>query len=156
MHSLLKTQLKYLKHLFFAGLKPNLTKCEIWGMGALKMVQVAVCGMTCIDQCSEAIKILVTYFLYKNRMKEECNFLKIVSNVQSVLKVWRFSLSRNITFEVRIVVYKSLAVSKRVVMTPVPSHIIKALETIQTLWSNSNPKIKHLFLFNSLFNLDYT
>ena len=128
MHSLLKTQLKYLKHLFFAGLKPNLTKCEIWGMGALKMVHVAVCG----------------------------NFLKIVSNVQSVLKLWRFSLSRNITFEVRIVVYKSLAVSKRVVMTPVPSHIIKALETIQTLWSNSNPKIKHLFLFNSLFNLDYT
>ena len=126
MHSLLKTQLKYLKHLFFAGLKPNLTKCEIWGMGALKMVHVAVCG----------------------------NFLKIVSNVQSVLKLWRFSLSRNITFEVRIVVYKSLAVSKRVVMAPVPSHIIKALETIQTLWSNSNPKIKHLFLFNSLFNLD--
>ena len=128
MHSLLKTQLKYLKHLFFVGLKPNLTKCEIWGMGALKMVQVAVCG----------------------------NFLKIVSNVQSVLKLWRFSLSRNITFEVRIVVYKSLAVSRRVVMTPVPSHIIKALETIQTLWSNSNPKIKHLCLFNSLFNLDYT
>ena len=119
MHSLLKTQLKYLKHLFFAGLKPNLTKCEIWGMGALKMVQVAVCG----------------------------NFLKIVSNVQSVLKLWRFSLSRNITFEVRIVIYKSLAVSKRVVMTPVPSHIIKALETIQTLWSNSNPKIKHLIIF---------
>ena len=80
-------------------------------------------------------------------MKEECNFLKIVSNVQSVLKLWRFSLSRNITFEVRIVVYKSLAVSKRVVMAPVPSHIIKALETIQTLWSNSNPKIKHLFIF---------
>ena len=46
----------------FSGLKPNLTKCEIAGIGALKGVQVAVCGMRCIDLCNEAIKILGTYF----------------------------------------------------------------------------------------------
>ena len=28
----------------FSGLKPNLTKCEIAGIGALKRVQVTVCG----------------------------------------------------------------------------------------------------------------
>ena len=45
-----------------SGLKPNLTKCEIGGIGALKGVQLAVCGMRCIDLCNEAIKILGTYF----------------------------------------------------------------------------------------------
>ena len=42
----------------FSGLKPNLTKCEVAGIGALKGVQVAVCGMKCSDLCNEAIKIL--------------------------------------------------------------------------------------------------
>ena len=129
----------------FSGLKPNLTKCEIAGIGALKGVQVAVCGMRCIDICNEAIKILGTYFSYNSRIKEECNFLKIVSNVQSVLNLWRY---RNLTLEGRIVVFKSLAISKIVfqaLIAPVPTHVIKALETIQTsfLWNNSNPKIKH-------------
>ena len=38
-------------HLFseFSGLKPNLSKCEITGIGVLKEVQVAVCGMRCVD-----------------------------------------------------------------------------------------------------------
>ena len=65
----------------FSRLKPNLAKCEIAGIGALKGVQMAVCGMRCIDLCNEAIKILGTYFSYNSRTKEECNFLKIVSNV---------------------------------------------------------------------------
>ena len=44
----------YLVELFnpfsvFSGLKPNLTKCEIGGTGALKGVQLAVCSMKCID-----------------------------------------------------------------------------------------------------------
>ena len=74
----------------FSILKPNLTKCKIAGIGALKGVQVAVCGMKCIDLCNEAIKILGTFFSYNSRIKEECTFLKIVSNVQSVLNLWRY------------------------------------------------------------------
>ena len=101
--------------------------------------------MRCIDLCNEAIKILGTYFSCNSRIKEECNFLKIVSNVQSVSNLWRY---RNLTLEGRIVVFKSLAISKIVfqaLIAPVPTHVIKALETIQTsfLWNNSNPKIKH-------------
>ena len=42
-------------------------------------------------------------------MKEESNFPKIVSNVKTVLKLWRF---RNLTLEGRIVVFKSLVISK--------------------------------------------
>ena len=33
----------------FSGLKPNLSKCEITGIGVLKRVQVAACGMPCVD-----------------------------------------------------------------------------------------------------------
>ena len=72
----------------FSGLTPNLIKCEIAGIEALKGVQVAVCGMRCNDLCNEAIKILITYFSYNSRIKEECNFLEIVSNVQGVLNLW--------------------------------------------------------------------
>ena len=45
----------------FTGFKPNLTKCKIAGKGALKGVQLTVCGMKCIDLCNEDIKILGTY-----------------------------------------------------------------------------------------------
>ena len=106
---------------------------------------MAVCGVGCIDLCNEAIKILGNYFSYNSRIKEEHNFLKIVFNIQSVLNLWRY---QNLTLEGRVVVFKSLAISKIVfqaLIAPVPTHVIKALETIQTsfLWNNSNPKIKH-------------
>ena len=101
--------------------------------------------MRCIDLCNEAFKNFGTYFSYSRKIKEECNFLKIVSNVLSVLNLWRY---RDLILEGRIVVFKSLAISKIVfqaLIAPVPTHVIKALETIQTsfLWNNSNPKIKH-------------
>ena len=129
----------------FSGLKPNLTKCEIAGIEALKGVQVAVFGMRCIDLCNEAIKILGTYFSYNTRTKEECKFLKTVSNARSVLNLWRYW---NLALEGRIAVFKSLAISKiifQALIAPVPTHIIKALEICQTsfLWNNSNSKIKH-------------
>ena len=55
-------------------------------IGALKEVQLAVCGMKCIDLCNKAIRILSAYFSYNCIIKEESNFLKVVSNVQTVLK----------------------------------------------------------------------
>ena len=52
----------------FSGLKPNVTKCEITGIGDLKGFPMAVRGMRCIDLCNEAIKILVTSFSYNSRI----------------------------------------------------------------------------------------
>ena len=34
---------------YCCGLKPNLKKSKIAGIGVLKGVQVAICGMRCID-----------------------------------------------------------------------------------------------------------
>ena len=126
-------------------MKPNLTKWELVVIGALKVVQLAVCGLKCIDLGNEATKNLGTYFSYNNTIKEEYNFLKIVSYVQSVLNLWQFP---NLTLLGRIAVFKSLSISKLIfsaLIAPIPSHIIKALEKIQIsfLWNNTNPKIKH-------------
>ena len=48
-------------HLFpyFSLLKPNLTKPEILSIGVLKEVQVAVCGMLCINLNNGTIKIMI-------------------------------------------------------------------------------------------------
>ena len=86
----------------YSILFPNLTKCEITKIRALKSVQLAACGMKCIGLRNEPIKVLGTYFSYNNRIKEESNFLKVASNVQTVLKLWRF---QNLTLEGRIVVF---------------------------------------------------
>ena len=55
----------------FSGLTPNLTKSEIAGNGVLKAVQVAVCGMRCIDLNNDTLKILGTRFSYNEKLTEE-------------------------------------------------------------------------------------
>ena len=83
-------------HLFskFSGLKPNLSKCEITGIRVLKGVQVAVCGMCCVDLKNDTLKILDTHFSYNEKLKEERNFYTTVTNTQRVLKIWKM---RNLT-----------------------------------------------------------
>ena len=111
----------------FSGLKPNLKKCEIAGLGALKEAHLAVCCMKCTDLRNESIQILGTYFSYNNTTKEKSNFLKIVSNLQNVFNFLRF---RNFNLEGRIVVFKNQAISKIVFQgqtAPVLSHIILKL-----------------------------
>ena len=44
--------------LFFSGLKINKTKCKIAGIGVLKGVKLALCGMECVDLNSALIKTL--------------------------------------------------------------------------------------------------
>ena len=98
-------------HLFseFPGLKPNLSKCEITGIGVLKGVQVAVCGMRCLDLKNDTLKILGTHFSYNEKLKEERNFYTTVTNIQRVLKIWKM---RNLTLEGKIVIFKTLAIPK--------------------------------------------
>ena len=55
---------------------------------------------------------------------------------------------RNLTLEERIVVFKTLAVSKivfRAPLTKIPHQVVKELEKIQKsfLWKDSTPKIRH-------------
>ena len=52
-------------------LKTNLEKSEIAGIGVLKGVQVAACGIRCIDLNNDTLKIWVTHFSYNEKLKEE-------------------------------------------------------------------------------------
>ena len=85
-------------HIFFrfSGLSPNLSKCEIAGIGVLKGVKVAVCDIKCADLVLDTIKILGTHFSYNEKLKEESNFCLIIANTQRVLKLWKL---RKLTLE---------------------------------------------------------
>ena len=50
----------------FSGLKPNLSKCKVAGIGLFKGEKVAVCGIKCIDLTKDVIK---TCFLKKKNIE---------------------------------------------------------------------------------------
>ena len=86
--------------------------------------------MKCINLRNEAIKILGVYFSYNQKIKDK-NFYNIVSNIQGVLNLRRM---RNLTLEGRIVVVKTLAISKIVflaLLTKIPHRVVKEWEKIQ-------------------------
>ena len=72
---------------YFSGLKPNLTKSKIVDIGVLKGVQVAICGMRCIDLNIDTCKILGTHFSYNKKLKEEKNVYKIITHMERVFKI---------------------------------------------------------------------
>ena len=69
---------------------------------------MAVCGMRCIDLNFDRLKILGTHFSYNEKLKEN-NFYKIVTDMQRVLKIWK---RRRLTLEEKIVILKTIAISK--------------------------------------------
>ena len=135
---------------YFSGLKPNLKKSEIAGIGALKGVQVAFCGLRCVDLNNGKLKILGAHFSYNEKLKKGKNFYKTVTDVQRVLNTWKM---RNLTLEGKFAIFKTIAISKIVFQSfiaTVPKHIINELKKIQKgfLWKNSTPKMKHETLCN--------
>ena len=93
----------------YSCLKPKYEKCEIAGIGVLKIVKVAVCGMKCVDLCKGTIRIIGVHFSYNKTKQDEKNFLERMTKIQNVLKIWR---TRILTLEGKIIVFKILAISK--------------------------------------------
>ena len=138
----------------FSGLKPNLDKCKVAGIGILKGVKVAVCGMNDIDLIKETIKILGIHFSYNSQVQNEQNYLNTVLKIEKVLKLWPM---RNLSLAGKITAFKSLAISKiayLAMMTPVPKPIVNNLRKLQKefLCGSSKPKINHETLCNNYEN----
>ena len=93
----------------FSGLKPSKSKCEIAGIGALKGVQVAFCGMRCIDLVSDIVKILGIYYSYKDKIEFQENLKRLIIKTEQILRIWRM---RDLSIEGKITVFKTLAISK--------------------------------------------
>ena len=92
----------------FSGLKPNKTKRTIAGIGVLNGVQVAICGMKCVNLNNETVKILGIHFSYNKNLEQDKNFCKDIVKIENILKLWHM---RQLTLEGRIRVFRFLAVS---------------------------------------------
>ena len=122
-----------------------MSKCEIAGIGSLKGVETAVCGMKNIDLTKDAFKIIGISFSYNKAIQNELNFRTTISKIQAVFKLWRM---RKLSLEGKIIAFKSLAISKIAYLSlliNVPNKIVEELIKIQRnfLWNFTAPKIKH-------------
>ena len=89
---------------------------------------MAVCGLHCKDLNNDALKILGTHFSYNERLKEEKNSYKTVTDIQRVLNIWKM---RKLTLEAKIAIFKTIDISKIVFQSfiaTVLKHIINELE----------------------------
>ena len=78
-----------------SGLKPNKSKSEIPGLGVLKGVKLALCGMECIDLMFNAIKILgVCNSRYIKNFKNQENFINLVLKIEKLLRLWKIIYCR--------------------------------------------------------------
>ena len=117
--------------LYFSGLKANVKKSEIAGIGALEGVQVAACALRRIDLNNDTLKILGTHFSHNEKLKGKKCFYKTVTDIQPALNLWKM---RNLTLEGKIAIFKTIAISKIVfqsIIATVPKHTINELEKIQ-------------------------
>ena len=87
----------------YSCLKNNYKKCENAGIGALKSVKVAVCGMKCVDLCKDTIRITGIHFSYNKTKQDKTNFFETISKIQNALKIWRM---RSLTLEGKIMMIK--------------------------------------------------
>ena len=113
----------------FSGLKGNFSKCEIagLGLGSLKGVLEAACSLKSINLTTNTIKILGVHFSYNSTLKVQNNFLDTVKSIQQVLRFWN---RRILLLEGRIIIFKTLAISKIVYLaflTVIPNSLIEEL-----------------------------
>ena len=129
----------------FSGLKPNIYKCEICGSDPLKGMKMAVCSMQSVDLTIDNIKTLDIYFSYNINLMNQKNYCKAITSIHGILKLCRM---RNLSVECKIMVFKTLAISKLVylaLLTVILNHITDEVAKIQKsfIWHDSSPKIKH-------------
>ena len=129
----------------FSGLKPNKSKCEIAGIGVLKGVPIALCGMECVNLKNNTIQILGIHFSYNRSLGNDENYRRYIIKIEKLLKLWRM---RQLTIEGKILVFKTLAMSKvahLALVKHIPSSTIAQLGKIQKqfVWKNGNPKLGH-------------
>ena len=138
----------------FSGLNANFSECEIAGLGSLKGVLQAVCGLKSINLTTDTIKILGVHFSYNSTLKVQNNFLDTVKSIQQALRFWN---RRILSIEGKIIIFKTLAISKIVYLaflTVVPNSLIEELQRIQKtfIWHSSRPKSSHKTLCNNFEN----
>ena len=106
--------------------------------------------MECVNLNNNTIKILGIHFSYNKSLENDENYKRYIIKIEKLLKLWRM---RQLTIEVKILIFKTLAISKVVhlaLVKDVPSSTIAQLEKIQKqfIWKYGNPKLKYTTLCN--------
>ena len=83
----------------FSGLKPNKSKCKIAGIGVLKWVQMALCGMEFVTLKNNTFKTLGIHFSYNKGLENDENYRRYIIKIEKLLKLWRM---RQLTIEGKI------------------------------------------------------
>ena len=87
-------------------------------------------AMKCLELMKETVKILGAHFCYNTKLEHEINVQSHIVKIESVLRLWRMT---NLTIKGKVLVFKSLKVSKIVhlsLTTTVPQAIINQLDNI--------------------------
>ena len=85
----------------FSGLKANIGKCEIAGIGSLKGVTEAVCCLKPVHLSNDT----GIHFSYNKKVQMQNNFITTIKKIQQVLYLWN---SRMLTLKERIMIFKTL------------------------------------------------
>ena len=93
----------------FSSLKMNFETSDLCGIGAMKGVEGAFCGVKCLNLLSDSIKILGVYLSYSQSLYNDRNYLTVLKSVQEVLNLWS---ARGLSLAGRIQVFKTFGISK--------------------------------------------
>ena len=134
----------------FSGMKINMSKCELAGIGVKRSVVTALSGVENVSLINDCVRILGVNFTYDQKLFIEKNYVACIKKLQKVLNLWGL---RFMTLYGKIIVFKSLAFSKLIYvasMSSVPSDIIKLIESIhkEFIWDKKRPNIKHSSLIS--------
>ena len=129
----------------FSSLKLNVEKCEACWIGAEKDNLAKPIKCKWVNIASEAIRTLGIFNSYDTHLVEELNFLDNLKPFNDVIRSWK---PRGLSRADKILVFKTLAVSKLLYVCTIKNlstQIIESLNSIQRkfIWSKKQPRIKH-------------
>ena len=129
----------------FSSLKLNVEKCEACWIGTEKDNLAKPINCKWVNIASEAIRTLDIFNSYDTDLVEKLNFLDSLKPLNDVIRAWE---PRGLSFAGKILVFKTLAVSKLVyvcIFKKPSRQIIESLNSIQkkSIWSKKQPKTKH-------------
>ena len=99
-------------------------------MDTLKGVKAAICGIKCIDLTKETIKILGVFFSCDKNLQLEKNFRKTTLSIERIFKLWT---RRNLRLGVKIIIFKTLVLSKITFLAQVLVIASLFIDTIQQI-----------------------
>ena len=135
----------------FSSLKLNLEKSEACWIGAARTSTHTPICCKWINLNSDAIRSLGIFNSYDTDLAEKLNFLDNLKCLTDILNLWR---GRDLSLEGKILVFKSLALSKLLYSCTMKVPLKQLIEQLNIIhknfiWNNKRPKIKHSTLIAS-------